>query len=176
MHPDPSQKFPTTAFDTFARSFVPRWFSTSAGQSACVKALLEKVSSAIVVCHSQGAQVLFDVLKDDPGLAEAVIALEPSGDPTNAHAQNFPPTLIVAGGHLDCSDFWIGRRDTWRQFGEGGHGRLRLLETDEALQVGHSHMLMLDHDNEGVLDACLNALSEMYEGIDITDPRQSRES
>lgn len=169
--PFQGQKFPTSALQQFASGFVPRWFSTTEQQALCLLALLKHLGSSIVVCHSQGAQVAFDVLGTNPDLFDAIVALEPSGDLTEDLAGTLPPTVLVAGGFLDSTDFWQARLRTWRDLANGplGH-RLKLLETDTAIEPGHSHMLMMDRGNDLVLDAALRELSRVRDQTVATGP------
>lgn len=158
------QRFPVSAFDSFARSFAPRWFSTAPGQADCLKSLLERTGKALVICHSQGAQIAFDTLATVPHLVAGLVALEPSGDLPAYSNEKIPPTVIVAGGFLDTSALWTERRDAWRRSNSEHRsfdGPLRLLETDEVLGPGHSHMLMMDHGNDRVLSECLGFLCNL---------------
>ena len=81
--PFPGQQFPVSAFDTFARSFVPRWLTTTQLQAQALIAVLERTGPAIVICHSQGGEITFDALEEAPRLFASIIALEPSNIPAN---------------------------------------------------------------------------------------------
>lgn len=151
------QKFPVAAFDRLPRYFVPRWFSTTAVQAANLRAVLDRTGPAIVIGHSQGCETVFDALAGGGGLAAGVIALEPSADPDPGGAMRAVPTLMVAGGYLGQEPFWKARLTAWRG-AAGAMERARILETDAVIGAGHSHMLMMDHGHDRLLDLCLEGL------------------
>lgn len=158
------QKFPAGSLEVLARSFVPRWFSTSAIQTENLRALLARTGPAIVICHSQGGEIVFDALSGNPELAQAVIALEPSADPRSDGDLHRLPLVLVAGGFLETEAFWRSRLDAWRQVTSALNGRTHrscLLETDKCMGSGHSHMLMMDHGNDKVLDLCLDRIDTL---------------
>ena len=157
--PFEGQKFPVDSLEALARRFVPRWFSTTGLQAAALRAVLARTGPATVICHSQGSEAVFDALSADPQLAVAVVALEPSSDHDPRGPLADLPMVLVSGGFLDTTEFWQARRAAWRQSARNTRGRTGLLETDAEIGPGHSHMLMMDRDNDMLLDLCLARLS-----------------
>ncbi|MCK0138504.1 alpha/beta fold hydrolase [Aliiroseovarius sp. F47248L] len=157
--PFPGQLFPVRHFETFARQFVPRWLGTTPLQSTALQAVLERIGPALVICHSQGAEVTFDALSTAPELFEGIIAIEPSGLPDDAnHAPN-PPIVICAGDFLDTDSDWQTRAIGWDWFAQGAK-TVRVLGAT-AFTSGNSHMMMMDTNNADVLDRALDALATL---------------
>ncbi|GHE94182.1 esterase [Aliiroseovarius zhejiangensis] len=155
--PFPGQLFPVDHFETLARQFVPRWLSTTPLQSAALQAVLERTGPALVICHSQGAEVTFDALSCAPERFMGIIALEPSGLPDEAnHAPN-PPIVICAGDFLDSDPDWQARALGWDRFAKQKNAS-RVLGTS-AFRPGNSHMMMMDANNAEVLDIALDTLA-----------------
>lgn len=147
------QRFPVAHFDTFARSFVPRWLGTTQLQTAALLAVLAKTGPAKVICHSQGGEVVFDAHNSAPDLFDSIIALEPSALPNGAAALGDTPLVLCVGDFLDVEDHWITRRQAWCDLVKAGRD-LRLVGP-ETFGSGNSHMLMMDDNSKTVLDAVL---------------------
>ena len=56
------QRFPVAKFESFCRSFVPRWLVKTPLQVSGLLAVLNSIGPATVNCHSQGAEVNLDAL------------------------------------------------------------------------------------------------------------------
>ena len=50
-------------FEEYAKEFVPRWTTTSELTVDAYCALLEKTGPSVIVAHSQGASLAFEVLQ-----------------------------------------------------------------------------------------------------------------
>lgn len=157
--PFPGQLFPVDQYETFAQSFVPRWLGTTPLQSAALLAVLERTGPALVICHSQGAEVTFDALAAAPDLFDGIIAVEPSSLPEDTQNLSGHPVVICAGDFLDTDPDWQARAQGWEGFAAGADN-LRFLGTS-AFTPGNSHMMMMDANNEAVLDGVLTALSAL---------------
>ena len=71
-------RFPIAAFEAFARSFVPRWTSTTEEATEAFRHVLRHLGGAIVLCHSQGGQIAFEAAAREQGV-DAIVGVEPSG-------------------------------------------------------------------------------------------------
>lgn len=147
------QRFPVAHFNTFARSFVPRWLGTTQLHTAALLAVLAKTGPATVICHSQGGEVVFDAHHTDPDLFDTIIALEPSALPKDAAALGDTPLVLAVGDFLDVEDHWITRNQAWCDLAETGQN-VRLVGP-ETFGYGNSHMLMMDDNSKAVLEAVL---------------------
>ena len=152
--PFEGQQFPVERFDAFARSFVPRWLTTTGLQTEAVLAVLRKTGPAIVICHSQGGEIVFDAHARDPSMFAAIIAVEPSGYPDSAERLGGTPLTIVSGDFLDADDHWRARRAAWH--GLARSTAVTLLDPPQ-IGTGNSHMIMADRNAETVLDLTLDA-------------------
>ncbi|MEM9348949.1 MAG: alpha/beta fold hydrolase [Pseudomonadota bacterium] len=149
------QLFPAADFDAFARSFVPRWLSTTAMQTRVLLGVLERVGRAHVVCHSQGGEVTFDAFEQAPEVFASIIALEPSGYPSDPEALGATPVGFVMGDFLDIAPVWRARCADWLKLAQAPKCRSI---GPEVLGPGNSHMLMHDTNSEAVLTEALSIL------------------
>jgi len=150
--PFDKQRFPVDQLEGFARSFVPRWTSTTSLQVSALIAVLQRTGPSIVICHSQGGEIVFDAHNSNPELFAEIVALEPSNFPARAEVLSGTPTRILAGDYLDINPQWIERHSEWIKLcSEPG---VELIGSDQ-LGRGNSHMLMLDNNSEIVLDYAL---------------------
>ena len=151
--PFENQQFPVANFIEFAKCFVPRWLSTTPLQVNALISVLHRTGPAIVICHSQGGEIAFDAFAQEPQLFEAIIALEPSGNPAVGADFTQTPTHIVAGDFLDINQMWKDRRKVWQSLAavEGV-----TFSGPERLGAGNSHMLMMDLNSDHVLDVVLD--------------------
>ncbi|SEW12415.1 hypothetical protein SAMN05444851_1561 [Aliiroseovarius sediminilitoris] len=155
--PFPGQLFPVNQFEAFARCFVPRWLGTTSLQSAALLAVLNRTGPAMVICHSQGAEVTFDARSTAPDLFEGIIAIEPSSLPGDADHASKQPIVICAGDFLDTNPDWQTRARGWERFAQAAE-TVRFLGVS-AFTPGNSHMMMMDANNAEVLDNALEALA-----------------
>lgn len=156
--PFEGQKFPIEHFDTFARSFAPRWLNTTPLHTAALIEVLRKTGRATVICHSQGGEVTFDAQALAPKLFHSIIALEPSGLPANVETLGDMPVTLIIGDYLDSATHWDVRLQRWTALANA-QSNIGLI-AEPALVAGRSHMLMMDGDNEILLSAALNFTEE----------------
>lgn len=142
------QRFPIEAFDAATRMFVPRWLTTTSIQSQVLCAALDHLEHAIVVCHSQGGEVVFDAAHRMEHRIARIIALEPSATPTGLTL----PITLCTGDFLDSADHWRARDTGWRRCA-ARQDNVSYIGSDD-LGCGHSHMLMMDKGSDRVLEAC----------------------
>ncbi|WP_421853213.1 hypothetical protein [Oricola sp.] len=155
------QRFPHETLEQLARTFVPRWLSTTGLQAAALAALLHRLGGAVLVCHSQGAEVAFAAIAEG-GPVRALLAIEPSAGPQKIADLQAIPTALVAGDFLNIDPMWAARLTAWRALcadlaATGGHADF--LPSGGALKAGHSHLPMHDRGHDMVLAAGLEALS-----------------
>jgi pimeloyl-ACP methyl ester carboxylesterase len=150
--PFETQLFPFDHLEALARTFVPRWLSTTHLQTRALLAVLERTGPAVVICHSQGGEVAFDAHQKQPDAFESIIALEPSFLPEDPAAFARTDLTIVAGDHLQIDQQWIDRGIAWQNLVEATGGRYI---DPTVLGPGNSHMLMMDKNSDLVLEAAL---------------------
>lgn len=167
--PFDGQLFPISHFDEFCRCFVPRWLGTSPLQVAALLALLERTGPALVICHSQGGEITFDAHGVAPDLFTGLIALEPSAVPDTPDQMATTPFVLCAGDYMHAARHWTERDQAWRdhvtRLAANG-SPARMLDPQNGLSPGNSHMLMMDQNSAAVLDAALSALSDVTAGSD----------
>ncbi|MEP1696501.1 MAG: alpha/beta fold hydrolase [Paracoccaceae bacterium] len=151
--PFDGQKFPVAYFDTFARSFAPRWLHTTQLHTNALVAVLRKTGPAIVICHSQGGEITFDAQAKAPELFKRIIALEPSGLPSDFAAVRDLDITILAGDFLDTAPHWQKRSVDWTEFAAAASSTVQQQKT--LLTKGNSHMLMMDKNSDLILELML---------------------
>ncbi len=150
--PFDGQRFPIDQLEHFARSFVPRWTTTTNIQVNVLIAVLEHTGPAIVVCHSQGGELVFDAHSSNPNLFAEIIALEPSNYPETATCLAGTPTRILIGDYLDMNPQWMQRySESVKLCSDSG---VKLIGPDQ-YGNGNSHMLMMDSNSDDILDYAL---------------------
>ena len=151
--PYPNQQFPVACLEQFARGFVPRWTSTTPAQIDALRAVIEKIGTVTLLCHSQGAQPAFEAAAANPGRVAGIIVIEPSGFPEQPAALATVPIIIAHGDYLEQDATWRGLRDRWRVFQQtiaAAGGRVELIDL-AARSPGVSHMPMMDRESEAHL-------------------------
>ena len=95
-------------FEEYAKEFVPRWTTTSELTVDAYCALLEKTGPSVIVAHSQGASLAFEVLQKKPDLVKALIAVEPYGAGNKELVQTITkiPILWIFGDYTDRHPAW----------------------------------------------------------------------
>lgn len=159
-HPFLGQRFPIDHLDAFARSFVPRWTTTGALASAALAAVIEKVGSCVLFCHSQGAEAAFTAASRYPNHVQAIVAVEPTGFCEPLKICNIP-VLLVTGDYLDQSDHWrnvLARQHVFAEQLSAAGGQFKNLHLPETGIYGNTHMLMADNNNGEILNLVLNHL------------------
>ncbi len=152
----PGQRFPVSALDAFARTFVPRWTSTGPAASSAFTALLERFETAIIICHSQGGQFAFEAASRCPDRVRALCAIEPSGFTDEPAALAGIPVLFVNGDYLDCDGRWQQMAARWSAWAAAlgapaGAARVATLSLPDEGISGNSHMVMMDDNSDDVL-------------------------
>ena len=146
-------RFPIAAFEAFARSFVPRWTSTTEEATEAFRHVLRHLGGAIVICHSQGGQIAFEAAAREQGV-EAIVGVEPSGFTSNVDRLQDVPVLLVYGDYLAATPdlpplFEIGQ--SWLETFLKGGGQAEVIDLPCLGVHGNSHMLMMDDNSDEVL-------------------------
>lgn len=150
-------RFPMNGFEEYAKEFVPRWTTTSELTVDAYCALLEKTGPSVIVAHSQGASLAFEVLQKKPDLVKALIAVEPYGAGNKELVQTITkiPILWIFGDYTDWHPAWKTARETAVNFcdffcANGGDGEVLILP--ELGIKGNSHMMMMEYNNYEIAD------------------------
>ncbi|MCP5082199.1 MAG: alpha/beta fold hydrolase [Alphaproteobacteria bacterium] len=149
--PFPGQRFPLSHLEGLCRLFVPRWTSTLDCQAAALAQVLSDLGGAHVICHSQGAQVVFSAAEHCRGSIRQITALEPSGLPEDDASAMEVPIKMVFGDFTNTTPVWRALIDRCESFAHKSGSDVSWLDLAEAGLPGHSHMMMMDEGNEHVL-------------------------
>lgn len=155
--PFAGQLFPVEALEALARGFVPRWLSTLPQQAAALRAVLERLGGAVLICHSQGAEPAFAAIAAGAPVAH-LVAVEPSSKPAPGEMPGRVPVTLVIGDHLGIDPLWRGRAAAWRQLARdlaAAGNAVHVLASGDGLSPGHSHLPMQDRGHDACLDAIL---------------------
>ncbi len=156
--PFPGQQFPVGHLDELCRHFVPRWTSTLQCQAAALAEVLAKLGSAHIICHSQGAQVVFSAAEQAAQHIHQITAIEPSGLPAGEANLLDAPILFVFGDFTDTTAVWQGLVGRCENFAQSAGPRMSWLDLSAVGLPGHSHMMMMDNGNDRVLSQVLENL------------------
>ena len=115
----PAQQFPTEAFDTFAKQFVPRWLAHDAMALDAYRELLDLAGPCIVIGHSQGGGYATQLARACPGPIRPDRSTAPcprtcwygattstTTTPGNATAPRPTPTGTPCGGPAAAPTCW----------------------------------------------------------------------
>ena len=147
-------RFPVRSFEAFARSFVPRWTSTTEEATDAFAEVLCRLGRSIVICHSQGGQIAFEAAARHAKSVAAIAGVEPSGFATDALALKDVPVLLVYGDYLAASADLpplLKMGSAWSEIFAQAGGRAEILELPQVGIEGNSHMLMMDNNSADVL-------------------------
>ncbi|MEM8976401.1 MAG: alpha/beta fold hydrolase, partial [Pseudomonadota bacterium] len=147
-------RFPIGSFDTFVRSFVPRWTSTTAEATLAFSQVLHKLGRSIVICHSQGGQIAFEAAVKNSERVSAIVGVEPSGFASEPVAIKDIPVLLVYGDYLEATPglpplLEMGK--TWSETFTNAGGQADMMQLPETGVAGNTHMLMMDDNSADVL-------------------------
>ncbi len=151
----PGQRFPVSRLDGLCRQFVPRWTSTLECQAAALAEVLTRLGRCHVICHSQGAQVVFSAAEACAEHIHQITALEPSGLPGEEAAPLGTAVTLVFGDFTDTTDVWRGLIARCESYARTAGANVTWLDLAKAGLAGHSHMMMMDEGNDEVLSKVL---------------------
>ncbi|TDL31951.1 alpha/beta fold hydrolase [Jeotgalibacillus sp. S-D1] len=193
--PYPDGQFPADSFEQFYAS-IPMQISTgggsdSTGNSENVRggkgqdaggggtsrvnpqevdnmiSLLEDKGPALLMVHSMGGEIGYEVARQRPDLVKGLIAIEPVGSPTDEEEveDTFAeiPYLAVYGDYLESRN-QVSRLEavqtTVDMINENG-GTGEVLELTEEGINGNSHLLMVDKNNHEISSQIIDWLDRV---------------
>ncbi len=128
-----------------------------------LEALLERIGPAVLMPHSAGGPIIFNIARKRPEQVTAIVVLEPTGCPTAAEVVEpiaHIPFLAVYGDYIESRN-QTGRleacRTTARLVREMG-GRGEMLELTEYGIRGNSHLLMQDDNSAEIASRVMDWL------------------
>lgn len=145
----PNTQFPLDAFDQFAKQMVPRWTHTNQAMISAFDALLARLGSASIVCHSQAGPLALQLAASGSTKVQALVAIEPAGVPDADFTDYQVPTLIVLGDNIDTDRRWQLLREKIMTFSCAGT-RATVLSLPEIGVRGNSHVMMMDTNNQQI--------------------------
>ncbi|MGE0314005.1 MAG: hypothetical protein AB7P21_20540 [Lautropia sp.] len=156
------QRFPVDALEGFMKQAVPRWVTNTEAAARAFDAALERIGPCTVITHSSGGIHGYRLAFAHPQRVRRLVSLEPSTFPPEVPAslqgQRF---LQLMGDFLEQCPMWLDletRTQAWsRRLADAGATSECLRLADAGLP-GHSHMMMMDHGNERVLEHVLGWL------------------
>lgn len=153
--PLPGNQFPTDreSYAAFMRQVVPRYLGTDEDVLNAYVALLERTGPAVVIAHSQGGALAWQVAQRRPDLFRALVLVEPAGTgaPEQAARLKDIPTLLVYGDYVEADPRWSVIRRNARRFSDAvraAGGSVEDVDLPERGIRGNSHMLMMDRNGE----------------------------
>ena len=134
-----------------------------------LEALLQRTGPAVLMPHSAGGPVIFNIARRNPDLVSAIVVLEPTGCPTAAEDVEpiaHIPFLAVYGDYIESRN-QTGRLESCRATAAlvremGGRGDM--LELVEEGIRGNSHMLMQDDNSADIAARVMDWLDSLPSG------------
>ncbi|ETF03689.1 esterase [Advenella kashmirensis W13003] len=145
----PNTRFPLNAFDQFTKQMVPRWTHTNEAMIAAFEALLEKVGTASLLCHSQAGPLALQLAARNPDQLRALVAIEPAGIPQIQFDELRTPALIVLGDNIETDNRWRLLREKILQFAATVNSA-EVLSLPAIGITGNSHVMMMDTNNQQI--------------------------
>ena len=175
--PFPDGQFPIAAIDELAKQAVPdinRGLPTPTPTIKALSDLATQLKGAVLMGHSQSGSFPLAAALIDPGVAKALVLVEPGTCPANYTDDQIKslatvPLLVVFGDHRD-NPTGLPTLPTWQarfeacqaligRLKESG-GQAQMLDpTDRGIR-GNSHMIMQDKNNLQIADLILKWLDE----------------
>jgi len=152
--------FPVEWFDSFAQMIVPRWLTTTSLHVAALVDTLRRTGPAIVICHSQGGEIVFDAAGIAPECVAGIIAIEPSVTFESADTMPSVPCVLFMGDFLKSEPHWSQRADTWVKSQSLAGDTVELIQSGKDCAKGHTHFPMLDQRSDEVLKLCLQSMEK----------------
>lgn len=156
----PEQQFPVEYLENFARGFTPRWTSTTPMQVAALKSVLLRVGPAILIAHSQGAEVATTAASLSPKNVRRLVLIEPSGFAEHPQILATIPISLVYGDFLDRTPLWRGLTQKWQRFISDARAMDATVSEIDLTQTekGASHMPMMDRASDRYLETIMQTL------------------
>jgi pimeloyl-ACP methyl ester carboxylesterase len=149
-------KFPTQAFDQFAKQFVPRWVSNDAVTVKAYDALLQRVGPSVLMVHSQAGNFGFRATLNAPDKVKGLVAIEPAGAPApgpELDKLKSIPILIIWGDNIGSEAVWVRQQPFSLKFADdlkARGGDVEVIELPKIGITGNDHMVMMDTNSDEV--------------------------
>ncbi|WP_345243191.1 hypothetical protein [Pontibacillus salipaludis] len=131
--------------------------------------LLEDKGPSVLLVHSMGGEIGYEVARQRPDLVKALVAIEPVGSPTNEEEviEKFAdiPYLVVYGDYIEPRN-QTGRLEatkTTAQIIRDNGGTAEVIELTEEGIDGNTHIMMQDRNNEEIATIITEWLDENVE-------------
>lgn len=153
----PNSQFPIEAFANYQMEFVPRWTTSSDLMVDAYCELLKKVGPAIIIGHSQGATLGFELMERVPELVKGFVAMEPYGAGTEEGVDIIKniPLLWIFGDYIQLHPSWKQAREVAGAYETkilAKNGNCQILDLPVKGINGNSHMLMMEKNNLQIAD------------------------
>lgn len=161
----PGVRQPITEVDALISAITPVDTSvTPQMQQAALTAVLEKTGPAILMSHSASGPNGFAVAKARPDLVKAIVAIEPTGCPTDeADIKGVfakIPVFAVFADQIPTRGPWVGWAASCDTFvkasaAAGGVARRVVLPDDMSIR-GNTHMMMVENNSAALADMLID--------------------
>ena len=160
-HPFKGSLFPVESFNKFAQKIVPRWLTTTHLHVAALIDTLKHTGPAIVICHSQGGEIVLKAAAEVPDYFAGIIAIEPSASTKSAETTSQVPCVLFAGDYLDSEQHWCRRLNQWLKWKTLVCDNLKIIQSGKDCASGHTHFPMLDNGSDHVMRLCIHTFEEL---------------
>lgn len=167
-------QFPLQAQEEFWKQMVADWNATFPQPNPTVPALsqlAQKLSSTILISHSQSGIYPFQTAALSRQGIAAIVSIEPGGCPTGDLKSYVDiPTLVLFGDYVDLSPRWAPRLKQCREYAEAMKklgGKTELVVLPEIGIKGNSHMLMQDRNS---LELAAWLIAWLNKNVDMKKP------
>ena len=152
-----NSRFPMEAYGSYSKQFVPRWTGSTEAIICAYCELLERVGPSVILGHSQGASLAFQVMQRRPELVKGLVAVEPYavGDADMMDRIAHIPVLFVLGDNMEKHPAWAESKKLCYEFSS----KLKAIGADSQILdlpkegiYGNSHMLMMEKNNFEIAD------------------------
>lgn len=161
----PGTRQPIAEVDALISAITPVDTSVTAQmQQASLTAVLEKTGPAILMSHSASGPNGFAVAKARPDLVKAIVAIEPTGCPTDdADIKGTfakVPVLTVFADQIPTRGLWVGWAascDTFTKASTAAGGVARRIVLPDDLSIrGNTHMMMVENNSAALADMLID--------------------
>lgn len=128
--------------------------------------LLEDKGPSVLLVHSMGGEIGYEVARQRPELVKALVAIEPVGSPTDEEEvkKNFAdiPYLVIYGDYIESRN-QTGRLEatkTTAKIIRDNGGAAEVIELTKEGINGNTHIMMQDKNNKEIADIITNWLDE----------------
>lgn len=175
--PFPDTQFPLAALDELSKQAVPdlnRGLPTPTPTIKALSDLATQLKGAVLMGHSQSGSFPLDAALLEPGVAKALVLVEPGSCPARYADDQIKtlaavPLLVIFGDHRE-NPTGLPTLPTWQQRFEAcqsliarlkaAGGQAQMLDPIERGIRGNTHMMMQDRNSLQIADLILQWLDE----------------